>query len=305
MKYLAFLLLLLAGCRGAGSNHPGRQLNYEAFGRYWYQGQAEISTYALEQFRYGEARPAEAVLIFVTEDLSRQQQVKLDNPAAAGRDAQKVLKLNLTKKFVTGVYPYSMMLSAFVPVYDSVPAVKLTASVQEWCGQTYTQLNHKKGAYHGTLHSYFETEGDQEIKLKARAEDELWNLIRLSPGQVPQGKTDLIPGLLDQRFTHLPLKAYPATVTLKPAPAGRGGFEQAQLQVCEVVYTEYPRQLRIYFTRAFPYQIAGWDEVHFTKTGKPEISRARRQQTRLLDYWNKNKTAFEPLRDSLGLQQNW
>ena len=166
---------------------------------------------------------------------------------------------------------------------------------------TYTQLNHQNGAYKAKLHSYFETEGDQELSLSARSEDELWNLIRLNPDQVPVGKMALIPGLLDQRFTHQPLKAYQATVQLKAATENVAGFNAAQLKVCEVVYHDYPRQLRIYFTKDFPYPVAGWDEVHFTKTGQPETSQARRKKVMLLDYWNKNKTKFEPLRDSLEL----
>ena len=77
MKYLAFLLLLLTACEGPGPRQPARHLNFDAFGSYWYQGKAEINTYALAQFRYGEKREAEAVLIFVTEDFSREKQVKL------------------------------------------------------------------------------------------------------------------------------------------------------------------------------------------------------------------------------------
>nr|MBC8451166.1 hypothetical protein [Planctomycetota bacterium] len=57
------------------------------------------------QARYGEVHAGQAVLIFVTEDLSRSKQVKLDSVAGAGDDRVPVLKLNLTKKFDTGVYP--------------------------------------------------------------------------------------------------------------------------------------------------------------------------------------------------------
>ena len=51
---------------------------------YWYQGKAELSTYDVEQERYGEMRKAEQVNIFVTEDFSKSKQVKLDDAAAAG-----------------------------------------------------------------------------------------------------------------------------------------------------------------------------------------------------------------------------
>ena len=82
-------------------------------------------------------------MIFVTEDFSKSKQVKLDNPQERPSDAQKVMKLNMTREFLTGVYPYHTMLSVFTPVYEEVPSPKLTASVTEWCGQSFSQLNFK------------------------------------------------------------------------------------------------------------------------------------------------------------------
>ena len=49
------------------------------------------------------------VLIFVTEDFSASKQVKLDRPEKVPSDAVKVLKLNATRKFNTGIYPYSIL----------------------------------------------------------------------------------------------------------------------------------------------------------------------------------------------------
>ena len=92
MKYLAFLLLLLTACEGPGTNPPARHLNFDAFGSYWYQGKAEINTYALEQFRYGEKREAEAVIIFVTKDISREKQEKQWYRARLVRGAKHVLE---------------------------------------------------------------------------------------------------------------------------------------------------------------------------------------------------------------------
>lgn len=133
------------------------------FNTHWYQGKAEITSYKLEQARYGEIHKGDAVLIFVTEDFSRSKQVKLDNPVQAGNDAVPVLKLNFTKKFNTGIYPYSMMLSVFTPVQiENYPrTLKATASSQEWCGHTFTQLNLRDNRYQAVLYSYFEDEGDQ------------------------------------------------------------------------------------------------------------------------------------------------
>jgi len=45
----------------------------EEFGAYWYQGKAELTSYTLEQARYGEVHPGEAVLVFVTEDFSKSK----------------------------------------------------------------------------------------------------------------------------------------------------------------------------------------------------------------------------------------
>ncbi|RDV14944.1 hypothetical protein DXT99_11690 [Pontibacter diazotrophicus] len=306
MTLLTYLLLLfsIAACSPLGANNANqsdRKVDFDAFGDYWYQGKAELNSYDLEQYRYGEKRTGEAVLIFVTEDFSKAKQVKLDNPQENEQDAQKVLKLNMTKNFITGIYPYSMMLSSFTPVYDKVPAVKVAASVQEWCGQTYTQMNRQAGGYNVELRSYFEREGDQQLTVDARAEDEIWNLIRLNPKEVPTGKLKLIPGLLDQRLTHIPLEAQDATITIQPAQAGVADFEAGKLSVCTVTYESYPRVLRIYFSSAFPYEIAGWEEVRKLDDGQEEVSSATRKAVMLQDYWTKNGNEFQPLRRDLNL----
>ncbi|WP_266206037.1 hypothetical protein [Pontibacter kalidii] len=296
LLYLA-LLTLLTSCNSGGS----RSIDFDAFGAYWYQGKAELNTYTLEQYRYGEKREGEAVLVFVTEDFSQKKQVKLDDPQADQGDAQKVLKLNLTKKFVTGIYPYSMMLSVFTPVYDNIPAVKVTASVQEWCGQTFTQLNRKGGKYKARLFSYFEQEADQESSIDAMPEDNLWTLLRLHPSQVPTGEVKLIPSLLDQRLTHEKLEAEEAQIRITSAKQGMAGFNAADLQVLEVSYTSYPRTLRIFYASAFPFEIAGWEEERAGKDGQQEVSRATRKAKMVTDYWTKNKQEHEPLRRELQL----
>ncbi|MGB2691994.1 MAG: septum formation inhibitor Maf, partial [Thermodesulfobacteriota bacterium] len=42
----------------------------EEFKAYWYDGKAEITSYKLEQARYGELHEGYAVMVFVTEDFS-------------------------------------------------------------------------------------------------------------------------------------------------------------------------------------------------------------------------------------------
>lgn len=282
------------------------------FASYWYQGKAEITSYQLEQTRYGEMHTGEAVLIFVTEDFSKSKQVKLDNPEAVKNDAENVLKMNMTKKFNTGIYPYSMMLSVFTPVqfnkYSST--LKITASSQEWCGHTFTQLNLEEENYRAVLHSYFEKEGEQAITFsKVLLEDELWTTLRISPEKITHGEMSMLPGFLSQRLLHTEMKAEKAIVKNNLIPdesvyewLGKG----TKLKMLSVQYPEQERTLKIYFAEKFPYQIIGWEETYLDGFGtnkKKLTTRAIKKKTLFIDYWNHNKNADTALRDSLELSK--
>ena len=65
------------------------------FKQHWFDGHAEISSYALTQSRYGEQRQGKAVLIFVTEDFLANAQVKANRKS---KTTIPVLKSNRTKK---------------------------------------------------------------------------------------------------------------------------------------------------------------------------------------------------------------
>ncbi|MEL6251278.1 MAG: septum formation inhibitor Maf, partial [Bacteroidota bacterium] len=187
----------------------------ENFNEYWYKGEAEISSYKLEQARYGEIHEGHAVLVYVTEDFSKIKQVKLDNAGSAGADRVPILKLNLTKKFNTGIYPYSIMQSIFTPVeVDKHPhSLKTTMSSQEWCGHVFAQLNNRKDHYELSSYSYFESEGDVHKQLeKVLLEDELWNKIRINPAELPIGKVKLIPSVIHSRLRHRALKTEEANI---------------------------------------------------------------------------------------------
>lgn len=283
------LIFLLIGC--SSSTREG--VVEEQFSKYWYQGKAEINVFDLQQSRYNEVRPGKAVMIFVTEDFSKTKQVKLDNPEEKRSDAQKVMKLNMTRAFVTGVYPYNTMLSVFTPVYDEVRSPKLSASVTEWCGQAFTQLNFKNGNYHSKEFSYFESEGDTESKINAMAEEEIFNLIRLNPDLVPMGNLKLIPSLIFQRFAHIPLKSEQATISMKELGSNQGEIE--------VVYDEIGRKFSVRFQQFFPYEILSFTETWTKANGQQEVTAATRSTMQLMDYWNKNEKVFEPLRKDLGL----
>lgn len=282
------------------------------FASYWYQRKAEITSYRLEQARYGEMHNGEAVLIFVTEDFSKTKQVKSDNPESAKNDAVNVLKMNMTKKFNTGIYPYSMMLSVFTPVqfnkYSST--LKTTASSQEWCGHTFTQLNLEEENYRAVLHSYFEKEGEQAITFpKVLLEDELWTTLRISPEKIPHGEMSMLPGFLSQRLLHTEMKVEKAIIKINISPDENVCDwlgKNIRLKMLSVQYPEQDRTLNIYYTEKFPYQIIGWEETYLDGFGankKKLTTRAIKKKTLFIDYWNHNKKADTDFRDSLELSK--
>jgi hypothetical protein len=271
------------------------------FDEYWYQGKAELTSYKLEQARYGEAHPGHAVLIFVTEDFSRSKQVKLDNPASAGEDRTRVMKHNFTKKFNTGIYPYSMMTSVFTPIESSYNprALKITNSSQEWCGHTWIQLNRFENTYRFQQSSYFENEGDRMLTLvDAILEDELWSIIRIDPASLPTGKVKLIPGMMFQRLRHTSWEIQNAEVSLEHFS------EDESMWIYKIFYPALDRALTILFNKKFPYEIGGWEESYKSGWGSRAsklTSRATLNKRIMVDYWTKNRLADSNWRNELGL----
>jgi len=265
------------------------------FNDYWYAGKAEVSSYNLKQARYGELRDGNATLIFVTEPFSKSKQVKLDYPGQSGKDKVAVMKLNYVKKFLTGIYPYSMMLSTFTPVdsYNHPSTLKVTMSNQEWCGHVFSQLNLEKNNYRASSFSYFESEGDQGFEVeKALLEDEIFTRIRLDYKALPTGKVKVVPGLFHTRLKHKNLKAQQVEATLT---------EQGN----EATYTiDYGNQrtLAIDFSLTFPHKILSWSETSKGIGGKSLTTTASLDKTLYIDYWTRNSNSDLYLRDSLNLQ---
>lgn len=290
------VLITLVGAAAAVADTA----THQAFNGYWYGGKAELTSYSLEQARYGEMHSGHAVLIFVTEDFSRSKHVKLDNPSLAGDDRVPILKLNMDKKFNTGVYPYSMMTSVFTPVADHRPhALKVTTTSQEWCGHTFTQLNRQGDDYRLREFSYFESEGDVEATLKnALLEDDLWTWIRLRPEALPTGPVQLVPGSMFMRLKHVAWGAQPATASLT------GDEADDDLMVYRLEYPKLRRQLTIRFSKDFPHTIEGWEETYTSGWGrnaKQMVTRAERLARLQSDYWSKNRVVDAALREQLRL----
>ncbi len=287
---LGFLVDIVVSCGKPSSNIP--EIDQKIFASYWEQGKGEVSSYVLDQSRYGTQHEGSVVLIFNTEDMSKTKQVKLDDPVRNSSDAIKVLKLNTNKEFVTGADKYSMMSSVFTPVaYDDYArSLKLTASSQDWNGQSFTQFNWKGNRYEIRQMSSLESEDDKTFSLvSAWLEDEIWTKIRVAPNTLPIGEVTMIPSAMYTHLSQQPIKAYDAVASIKSDSV-------------EYTYTiQYPvikRIIEINFQKSFPYKIMGWKETY----GNNEVTTARYSNTILSDYWKHNLPQDSVLREELHLK---
>lgn len=262
--------------------------------KYWFDGTAEISSYKLDQARYGEIHKGKAVLIFVTEPFSKTSNTKADHP---NKNTPVVLKLNSTKKFNTGIYPYSIMTSTFFPFEKENTSFKIALSMQEWCGMTYMEMKKEKEL---TLNknSYFEGQSFNNKKININIlEDDLWSLIRLNPNTLPTGKHSVIPSFSYMNLTHKQVKAYQVSISLNTN-------SNTKITTYKLNYPSLERVLEINFSSEFPYKILNWNESYYSGYGtnrKIITTKATLIKTIKIDYWNKNKNQDLHLRDSLGI----
>jgi hypothetical protein len=269
----------------------------EAFKSYWYSGLGEVNTFELKQARYGELRSGEAVQIYVTEPFDTDKQVKSDQED--GNDV-RVMKINFVKKFLTGIYPYSVMTSAFTPVDAETfqQPMKATSSAQEWCGHAFIQMNQKASGYRAQQFSYFESEGDKDFEMKAEIlEDGLWTSLRMNPEALPVGKFKVVPSLTYIRFLHIEFKAYNAELRL--------AHNENEI-VYTVDYPELKRVLRIYADNAFPHTIRRWEETYVDGWGAAAqelTTEATLIHTELLPYWQLNHNSDSTYRTQIGLSK--
>lgn len=266
--------------------------------KYWYDGKAEITTYLLKQSRYGEIHEGNLTNIFVTEDFLTLKQVKPDNPSDEASGKISVLKLNQAVKFVTGIYPYSLMLGCFSPVdVNNYPhAIKVTATAQEWCGQAFFQLNNRNNRMLIEQRSYFETEGDQDISLEpVILEDECWNIIRIDPEKLPTGDQLMLPGALYLRLSHKEISPIRVQLSLIPNDSN---------YVYTAVFQSIGRTLNIIFEKKFPYLVLGWNDQFPGTDGKVLTTTATLNKTMRTSYWTKHNNIDTVLRKQLGLPVN-
>jgi hypothetical protein len=298
MKFKITIICILAAlCIAACDKSQKRDLVNKReiapdFEKYWFSGEAELSSFQLIQARYGELRKGKAVMIFVTEPFSTTKLVKVDQPT--DKDVP-VLKLNFTKNFVTGIYPYSMMTSSFLPVYENQNALKITTSIQEWCGQVFVQLENRN-AFDIQSHSYFESEGEQKLTLpKEHLEDEIWSLIRIAPERLPIGEMKMLPSFFYLRMMYQKIKYQNVIASKKKQKNGTSCYT--------LDYKKLNRKLKIYFENKFPYRIVKFEESYPDGVKKQQIltSTGILISNTKSPYWKKNRVIDEPLRKEMGL----
>ncbi len=277
--------------------------NRESFNSHWMDGLGEISTYELEQARYGEIHPGEMVVVFVHEPFSRKKLVKLDNVEGAGKDHVPVLKCLISTKFNTGLYPYSVETIAQTSLEDG-RLLKLSNSSQEWCGHTWLQLLRRGSQFQVEGHSYFESEGEQKFNLSAVwSEDGFWNLIRFDPSKLPIGEIDVLPSLSFVRLRHKPVQPYPANARIVE-------YADRKLhKAYELVYREpEPRTVRFHYVDEFPYKIEQIEIVGlsgFGQNAKTLTTVATLTHQERLPYWGLNQRADTTARTRFGLTNTY
>ncbi|MEM9546607.1 MAG: hypothetical protein AAGA77_11585 [Bacteroidota bacterium] len=293
------LVITFLSCHPAESQSP-YSLPSE-FNDYWYSGEAELTRYDLQQARYGEIHKGEAVLIFVTEEFRKDKQVKYEG--GDRKNVVPILKLNFTKKFNTGIYPYSLMSSIFTPTSGD-KTIKVSTTTQEWCGHTFSQFNLKGNKYQGQLFSYFQEEGDQNIKVEGTLlEDEIWTKIRLNPESLPTGEFQIIPGSQFQRLAHTEIQSEKAIAAIRDIEDS--SLSNSKLKAYELTYQNVNRKLTIFYEAQFPHQIVKWTEEVASGYGsnrKTLTTIATKTHQIKSAYWGKNGVVDLPLREKLGLQ---
>lgn len=308
-----FLILLLLACEPhegkdtlasasvKRSEQPSaRSLFFGTPSDYWYQGKAEVNTYDLQQARYGELHPGEVVLLFVTEDFLTDKQVK--NDTYRSEASTPIFKTNKLSRFTTGLYDYSMMSSVFTPTKtDEFPhTLKVSSSVQDWCGQNFAQINYQNGQqWNSQLRSYFEQEGDQDQLVEAAwLEDELMNRLRIDPSALPLGEQQVLPALWYLQLMHKPFESVAAKASLADYTGTE--FEGEQLQQYSLSYPSLDRELLIVFEAAAPYKILGWLDSYPSR-GQQLQSVAKLRKSELLPYWEMNSPDLASERAGFGL----
>ncbi|MEP6646165.1 MAG: hypothetical protein ABJC12_03685 [Saprospiraceae bacterium] len=292
LRYISICMIIISifACKNQSSNIP--EIEPKTFDSYWNIDKAEITRYTLSQSDQGTVYNGIVALVFVPEQFSGTKQVKLNEPIRNPSDAIRVLRLTISKEFMTGMNKQSLMSTVFTAIdYEDYPhALKLTSGSQNWDGQSFMQFNWKGNRFQIQQMSNFETEGDKSSAIPgAWLEDEIWTKIRVAPNTLPIGDVTMIPSTIFIHLTHQVIKAYDAIASIKSDDIS---------YTYSISYKELKRTIDIMFEKQFPYKILGWKENY----GDNEVVTATIEKTMNTDFLKNNKAEDEFFLDSLILK---
>ena len=279
----------------------------ESFWAHWGDGQAEVNGYTIQNSRYGDTRPGEAVMVFVTETLTHGKRVKTDGNQT---DTFPVMKLNAIHDFQTGMYDYNVMTSSFVPLNGETPRgvpTKISFSMQEWCGNTYAEATtiHEYGdpatAIRLQSHNYLDGQGatttDLPLQHSPISNDALPILIRgiagplLSPGETQS--VNLLPRIADSHMQKRPWSWQTAVLSRSPTN------QRIQVPAGEYDAFSFTIEPEIGPTVTYlvetnpPHRIIGWETDNGEKASLTGSIRT--------EYWNQQAPGHAIMRSKLGL----
>ncbi len=297
MKSTSFLVIMLLILTSSGQDST-------AFKNLWYDGNAEISTYALKESRYGEVRNGTRVMVFVTEPMRIATHIKPDVKLPEDQ-MLRVIKLNDLRKFTTGIYEYSVMTSVFASVENKAPfenmnTMKISFSSQDWCGQVFDRIIRTPDTYKGEIFSYFESEGEAAYSFEVNGvetEDNLWIKIRELNGTfLNEGETrnlKLIQSRWITRKLHSPSNVTDASITKGKSQVLETSL--GKINAVSFIWTIGNGTTTVHVEQVYPHRIVEFAERDGS-SGKLIASQRE-------PYWKKNSNNFKTLREKLKLPQ--
>ncbi len=263
-------------------------LNADVFSDYWHDGRAELSSYDYSINRYGQTRKGTAVMIFVAEDFNQKTQTKTNS-----NRTHSAMKLNLIRDFPTGIYDYNMMTSTFVALSPDFGAfLKSSFSSQEWCGQSFGEINQTKKGWEISTKSYFEQENNrnQTYKLSEGSitEDQLFLIVR-GIGKEASGK--ILMSQVESKLSHRDMTWRKITSNERKETKHKGVLATQQTIKIQggVTYKFVTEKLP-------PHRILSWQADYKGMSEKGELIKSKK-----LKYWEMSGPKDVPRLKELGL----
>jgi len=144
----------------------------------WDDGKAEVAIYDAERIIYGKNRHYDHVYILVKETFNKEYNVKTDDYSR--NDLFDVMKVNKFARIETDRYPYNYLSSLFFKRNSPAQLYKFTNSSQEWCGNTFKNIDRHHTGYIYDFNSYWDSQGigTNTLPLNILFEDQLSYTLR-------------------------------------------------------------------------------------------------------------------------------